>query len=59
MERLSRYLRDTATEMKHVKWPSTEQAVLYTVLVIVISTAVALLLSGFDFGFNFLLEQVV
>lgn len=59
MERLSRYLRDTITEMKHVKWPTTQQAIVYTILIIAISAMVALFLSGFDYVFNLLLEQVV
>jgi len=59
MERLSRYLRDTVAEMKHVKWPTTNQAVTYTILVVVISAAVALTLSGFDYLFTNLLEIAI
>lgn len=59
MERLTKYFRDTAAEMKHVKWPTSTQAVSYTVLVVVISAAVALLLSGFDYLFTNLLERVL
>lgn len=59
MERLTRYLRDTATEMRHVKWPTTEQAVIYTVLVVAISAVVALMLSGFDYLFTSILEMAV
>ncbi|OGG41510.1 preprotein translocase subunit SecE [Candidatus Kaiserbacteria bacterium RIFCSPHIGHO2_01_FULL_46_22] len=59
MERLSRYLRDTVAEMKHVKWPTTSQAATYTVLVVVISAVVALTLSGFDYLFTNLLEVAI
>lgn len=59
MERFTKYLRDTVTEMKHVKWPTKEQALAYTVLVIAISTVVALLLSGFDYLFTNLLQLAV
>jgi len=59
MERLSRYLRDTVAEMKHVKWPTTNQAVTYTILVVVISAVVALTLSGFDYLFTNLLEIAI
>lgn len=59
MERFTKYVRDTAAEMKHVKWPSTEQAVVYTVLVVAISAVVALLLSGFDYVFTGLLDLVI
>ena len=59
MENLTRYLKDTAAEMKHVKWPTSTQAVVYTALVIAISGVVALILSGFDYIFTNLLEMVV
>lgn len=59
MEKITKYFRDTAAEMKHVKWPTTTQAVAYTVLVIVISAVVALMLSGFDYLFTNLLDMVV
>ncbi len=59
MERLTRYVRDTAAEMKHVKWPSSAQAFTYTILVVAISIVVALLLSGFDYAFTRLLEMAV
>ena len=47
------------TEMKHVKWPTSTQAAIYTVLVVVISATVALILSGFDYMFTALLEMAV
>lgn len=59
MERLIKYFRDTAAEMKHVKWPTSAQAISYTILVIVLSVVVALMLSGFDYLFSSLLEKIV
>lgn len=59
MEKLTRYLKDTVAEMKHVKWPTSTQTAVYAVLVVVISGLVALMLSGFDYLFTYLLEQVV
>ncbi|MDO8575137.1 MAG: preprotein translocase subunit SecE [bacterium] len=49
--RFIEYIKDTKNEMNFVKWPTRKQAMLYTVLVIIISVAVALLLGVFDFGF--------
>lgn len=46
------YLKDTFAELAHVSWPTHTQAVVYTVLVIVISILVALFISLFDFGFT-------
>ncbi len=59
MSRLGNYLRDTATEMKHVSWPTQTQAMTYTALVIIVSGIVALLLGGFDYLFTNLLDIVL
>jgi preprotein translocase subunit SecE len=52
MENLTKYFRDTAREMKHVSWPTQQQAMLYTVLVIAISALVALYAGAFDYLFQ-------
>ena len=59
MERLTKYFKDTALEMKHVKWPTSSQALSYSLLVVLISATVALMLSGFDYLFTNLLETVI
>lgn len=59
MERLTKYFKDTAQEMKHVKWPTSSQALSYSLLVVLISATVALMLSGFDYLFTNLLEMVI
>ena len=59
MSRLGNYLRDTASEMKHVTWPTQGQAITYTFLVIIVSTVVALFLGGFDFIFTHLLNLII
>lgn len=42
------YINETKAEMKHVTWPTRSQAALYTLIVIVISIAVAAYLGVFD-----------
>lgn len=59
MDRITKYFKDTAVELKHVKWPSSAQAVSYTILVVVVSVLVALMLSGFDYLFTQILERFV
>ncbi len=59
MSRLSNYFRDTVAEMKHVSWPTKHQALVYTILVVVICAFVAVFLGAFDFVFTTLLNQVV
>lgn len=59
MSRLGNYFRDTAAEMKHVSWPTQTQAMIYTILVVVVSALVALFLGAFDYVFTTLLNTVV
>ncbi|MCB9814383.1 preprotein translocase subunit SecE [Candidatus Nomurabacteria bacterium] len=59
MDNLTKYFRDTANELKQVSWPTQHQAMLYTVLVIGISTVVALYVGAFDFLFSQVIKFVV
>lgn len=59
MNSLIKYFRDTAAELKQVSWPTQHQAMLYTVLVIVISVFVALFTGAFDFLFSRGIEAFV
>lgn len=52
MSRLTNYIKDTRAEMKHVSWPTQKQAIIFTVLVIGVSIAVAILLGIADFVFS-------
>ena len=45
------YIKETRSEMAHVSWPTRRQAVIYTIVVIVISLVTGLLLGLFDSGF--------
>lgn len=59
MSRFGNYLNATAAEMKHVKWPTTKQALMYTALVIGVSIFVALFVSAADYIFTNLLNSIV
>lgn len=59
MSRLGNYLHDTKIEMKHVSWPTHRQATIYTLLVIGISTAVAIFVGAADYLFTGLLDFIV
>ena len=56
MSRLITYIKDTRGEMKHVSWPTRRQAINFTLIVIGISLAIALLLGLADFIFVYFLE---
>ncbi len=59
MQKFVEYLKDTRAEMKHVSWPTKDQTVSYTILVIILSVAVALFLGAFDAIFRGVLEIVL
>ncbi|OGI95439.1 preprotein translocase subunit SecE [Candidatus Nomurabacteria bacterium RIFCSPLOWO2_01_FULL_42_17] len=59
MSKITEYLKETKTELKHVIWPSKRQTLFYTLVVIVLSVLVAYYLGIFDFIFSKGLEKVI
>jgi preprotein translocase subunit SecE len=55
---LVRYLRDSRIELKKVTWPSREQTVNLTIVVIVVCVALALFLGGLDYVFASLVKWI-
>ena len=53
------YIKDTRAELKHVNWPTRNQAIGYTLVVIVFSLAIAALLGVFDFAFSGALQKLI
>lgn len=53
------YLKDVKGEVKHISWPTRRQTVAYTILVVVISVAVAAYLGGLDWIFTQFLDAIV
>ncbi|OGI82694.1 preprotein translocase subunit SecE [Candidatus Nomurabacteria bacterium RIFCSPLOWO2_02_FULL_44_12] len=52
MSKITQYLKDTKTELKHVIWPSRSQTVYYTLIVVALSALIAYFLGIFDFIFS-------
>lgn len=59
MHAFIQYLRDVRSELTHVSWPTTTQAVGYTGLVILIVVLVALILGAADALFTFGLDFII
>ncbi|PIS17248.1 MAG: preprotein translocase subunit SecE [Candidatus Nealsonbacteria bacterium CG09_land_8_20_14_0_10_42_14] len=57
--KLITFLKEVRLEAKKVNWPTRQQTVKYTLIVLGIAGAVALLLGGLDFIFTFLLEEFI
>lgn len=49
------YLKDTQGELKHVSWPTRNQAIAFTIVVVLISVFISFYLGFFDY----LLKQVI
>jgi len=59
MGRVTTYLKETRGELKHVSWPTRRQAIVFTVVVVIISLGVAAYLGLFDFLFTALVKLLV
>lgn len=59
MAGFGQYLKDTRSELNHVAWPTQAQTIVYTIMVALVSVAVALYLGFFDFIFTGALKRVV
>lgn len=57
--KLSNYIAETREEMKHVSWPTRNQTFMFTILVILISIAVAAYLGFFDYLFSLGLKSII
>jgi preprotein translocase subunit SecE len=53
------FLKEVRLEMKKVNWPTRQQTVRYTLIVIGVSVAVAAFLGGLDFLFTTILNKFV
>lgn len=59
LNNLITYLKEVRLELGKVNWPSREQTIRYTILVIAVSLGVAIFLGGLDYIFSLLLDKFV
>ena len=59
MTQFIKYIRATLAELRQVSWPSRREAISYTILVIVISTIVALYVGAFDYLFSQAVNKLI
>lgn len=59
MSKITAFLNETKTELKHMTWPSRSQTISYTLVVIILSVLVAYMLGLFDFLFSRGLEKLL
>lgn len=58
-ERSTRFIRDTRSELKKIVWPTREEAINLTIIVIAVSVAMGVVLGGVDYLFKMLFEFLV
>ena len=58
-QKLITYLQEAYIETKKVTWPTRQQTLNYTLIVIALSTAVAVFLGTVDFIFTALLNKFI
>ena len=53
------FLKEVRLEIKKVNWPTRQETIRYTLIVIGISVAVAMFLGAFDFIFTTLINKFI
>jgi len=59
IKKLVTFLKEVKLEIKKVNWPTRQQTIIYTLIVIGISTGVAAFLGTLDFIFTALLNKLI
>ena len=59
MSKLIQFIKESREEVQKVNWPSRQQTMNYTLVVIGVSLAVAIFLGGLDLGFAQLMERFI
>ena len=57
--RIITFLKEVKLEMKKVNWPTREETIKYTLIVIGASIVVAIYLGGLDVLFTFLIREFI
>lgn len=59
MSKIKEYFEETKTELKHVIWPSRNQTLYYTLVVIILSIVIGYYLGIWDFIFSQVLQKII
>lgn len=53
------FISEAKIELSKVSWPTRETTIKYTLVVVIVSVAVAVFLGGLDYLFNFLISKFI
>lgn len=59
LQKITTFLKEVRVELKKVNWPTKQETIKYTLIVIGVSLAIAIFLGGLDFIFTWLLNEFV
>lgn len=59
LAKLVTYIQESKQELKKVNWPSRQETLWHTILVVAVSVTVAVFLGGLDAVFTFVLNRFV
>ena len=59
MKNIKKYFQEVITELKKVTWPTKQQTIDKTLIVIGVSVAVAIYLGGLDYLFQRIMELLI
>ncbi len=58
-EKIKKYFQESLEEIKKVTWPTKKETYNYTLVVILVSIAVAIFLGGLDYLFSNLIKLII
>jgi len=59
MNNIISFVKEAKAELKKVNWPTKQQTINYTLVVIGLSVVIALFLAGLDYIFGLGLEKII
>ena len=59
MEKLQSFFQEARQEFKRINWPTSQETVRLTVVVIAMSLGIAVFLGAVDFGFFYVLNNFI
>ena len=59
MSKITEYFKEIKGELTHVIWPTRNQTLFYTIIVVALSVVIAYFLGIFDFIFSRGLEKII
>ena len=59
LPKITTFLKEVKVELKKVNWPTKQETIKYTLIVIGVSLTVSIFLGGLDFIFTWLLNKFI